>query len=325
MYHEPEKSKKCEANNFISLGLNGITQKRRRKKRRRHGTFKASNFNVMQNQNFSLATSVLEVPITSRHDNRNFTITIPNLSALSSASFSTVASTFPTRSVSFAAAASNNCPAITPSNTLLPVNPSIPRMDEFSRNSVSNCDLAEKNEEVKYLYTVQATGEKLVELVDLSEDSQVHTCNSDSQRILRSGKCIYDPGKYLTSNASKSFSRGNFQMLSQQSTISSISEKDIKYPTFNKGVKRKISSEELFCNSCEDDYELINSRGEKLFKSKCGHLFCTPCLKKLNPYECTECESFDLYVIAGTSSKKGPEKVQAPSFQTTLPEVLYQK
>ncbi|GFS67640.1 hypothetical protein NPIL_524731 [Nephila pilipes] len=34
-----------------------------------------------------------------------------------------------------------------------------------------------------------------------------------------------------------------------------------------------------------------------------------------------EYEISDSYVIASTSSKKGPEKVQAPSFQTTLPEV----
>ncbi|GBM03721.1 hypothetical protein AVEN_134942-1 [Araneus ventricosus] len=142
----------------------------------------------------------------------------------------------------------------------------------------------EINDDVQYLFTVQTKGGELVEVVDLSEDLEGPNCSD-----FRASDQLLPSNSIASSDVKECSNDRRIPKMPEKEAVP-ISEK--QNAAQRKGLKRKKSSEDLHCDICESEYEFVRSRGEEIFKARCGHVFCQLCLKELDPYKCPYCNIY---------------------------------
>ncbi|CAL1295639.1 unnamed protein product [Larinioides sclopetarius] len=142
------------------------------------------------------------------------------------------------------------------------------------------------DDDVQYLYTVQTRGGEHVEFVDLSEDSEFQSSN-----------CADNFGASDHHFSSNNTTSSDVEECSNDRIILEIPKEtdpssEKQNAAYRRGYKRKKPCEDLLCDICEREYWFVRSRGQEIFKARCGHMFCQQCLKGLDPYKCPECNIY---------------------------------
>ncbi|KAG8190554.1 hypothetical protein JTE90_014034 [Oedothorax gibbosus] len=154
-------------------------------------------------------------------------------------------------------------------------------------------------EEIIYLYTVESKKAKLVEVVDLSDDNKNTTGNSKNRDLVLS-----TPNTDQNNNSNRTFDEPEhlFTLTKDSKTDAiPVAKTEVGEVTTGTGrrKRKRREIEVVSCNVCREDYEIICKNGSNLFTSKCGHLFCTDCLRNLETYKCIECNEgiWNLYKV----------------------------